>query len=140
MKPRIVAGVFVVAALAMSVAAAQVRSSDIGKREYESSCAVCHGVNGKGGGSFSQLLQFSMPDLTTLSKRNGGVFPAAHVYQIIDGRAEVKAHGTREMPIWGRHFNVQAAPQYDDYPWESEAFVRARILLLIDYLYRLQER
>jgi len=114
---------------------------DIGKREFDASCAVCHGPKGKGDGSFAALLQgVIMPDLTTLSKRNGGVFPAARVYEIIDGRADVKAHGTREMPIWGNRFTIQAAPQYDDFPWDSEAFVRARILTLIDYLYRLQAK
>lgn len=113
---------------------------DIGKREYDASCANCHGRDGKGGGSFAQMLQVSMPDLTTLSKRNGGVFPAARVYNVIDGREEVKAHGTREMPIWGRHLTAKAAPEYDDYPYEPEAFVRARILTVIDYLYRLQAK
>jgi len=114
---------------------------DIGKREYDASCASCHGRDGKGHGSFAELLQgVSMPDLTTLSKRNGGVFPIARVYNVIDGREEVKAHGTREMPIWGNHLMLRAAPEYDDYPYESEAFVRARILAVIDYLYRLQAK
>ena len=113
---------------------------DIGKREYDASCAACHGQTGKGDGSFAKLLNASVPDLTTLSRRNGGVFPAVRVYEIIDGRADVKAHGTREMPIWGTRFTFQAAPAYDDYPYESEAFVRARILMLMDYLYRLQAK
>jgi mono/diheme cytochrome c family protein len=111
---------------------------DIGKREYDASCANCHGLNGKGGGSFAQMLQVSMPDLTTLSKNNGGVFPISRVYNVIDGREAVKAHGTREMPIWGKHLTFRAAPEYDDYRYEPEEFVRARILAVIDYLYRLQ--
>jgi hypothetical protein len=81
-----------------------------------------------------------MPDLTTLSKNNGGVFPISRVYNVIDGREEVKAHGTREMPIWGSQLTVKAAPAYDDYRYEPEAFVRARILAVIDYLYRLQAK
>ena len=113
---------------------------DIGKREYDASCANCHGPNGKGSGQFAQLLQLRMPDLTTLSKNNGGVFPISHVYNVIDGREEVKAHGTREMPIWGAQLTVKAAPAYDDFRYESEAFVRARILAVIDYLYRLQAK
>lgn len=113
---------------------------DIGKREYDASCANCHGLNGKGGGQFAQLLQLRMPDLTTLSKNNGGVFPISHVYNVIDGREEVKAHGTREMPIWGAQLTVKATPAYDDYRYEPEAFVRARILAVIDYLYRLQAK
>jgi mono/diheme cytochrome c family protein len=113
---------------------------DIGKREYDASCAACHGQKGKGDGSFADLLKISVPDLTTLSRRNGGVFPAVRVYEIIDGRADVKAHGTREMPIWGAYFTRQAAPEHDEYAHESEAFVRARILMLMDYLYRLQAK
>jgi hypothetical protein len=86
------------------------------------------------------MLQVSMPDLTTLVKNNGGVFPVARVYNVIDGREEIKAHGTREMPIWGKHLTFRAAPQYDDYGYQPEEFVRARILAVIDYLYRLQAK
>jgi len=122
---------------AIAIGAEQI---DIGKREYDASCANCHGRDGKGGGSFAHMLQVSIPDLTTLSKRNGGVFPVVRVYNVIDGREEVKAHGTREMPIWGRRLTFMAAPEYDDYAYEAEAFVRARILAVIDYLYRLQAK
>ena len=114
---------------------------DIGKWEYDASCANCHGRDGKGGGSFAQMLQVSIPDLTTLSKRNGGVFPIARVYNVIDGREEVKAHGTREMPIWGAQLTLRVAPDYADYDASAaEVFVRARILAVIDYLYRLQAK
>jgi mono/diheme cytochrome c family protein len=130
-------GTMTFGAWTIAVAAEQL---DIGKREYDASCASCHGLDGKGHGSFAELLQVSMPDLTTLSKRNGGVFPISRVYNVIDGREDVKAHGTREMPIWGKHLTFRAAPQYDDYPYEAEAFVRARILAVIDYLYRLQAK
>ncbi len=128
------------AAIGVSATAAAAENFDVGKREYDASCASCHGRDGKGGGSFAQLLQVSMPDLTTLAKRNGGVFPVARVYDVIDGREDVKAHGTREMPIWGRHLTYRAAPEHDDFAWESEAFARARILAVIDYLYRLQAK
>ncbi len=128
------------ATLSVCAVAAAAEGIDIGKREYDASCANCHGRDGKGGGSFAQMLQVSMPDLTTLAKRNGGVFPVSRVYNVIDGREELKAHGTREMPIWGRHFTFRAAPEYDDYGYEAEAFVRARILAVIDYLYRLQAK
>lgn len=113
---------------------------DIGQREFDASCASCHGRNGTGGGSFAEVLQISMPDLTTLSKKNGGVFPIARVYNVIDGREAFKAHGTREMPVWGKHLSYRAGPEYDDYGYESDVFVRARILAVIDYLYRLQAK
>lgn len=113
---------------------------DIGKLEYEQSCATCHGLDGKGKGPFSQAMELSVPDVTTLAKRNGGVFPVTRVYAVIDGREAMKAHGTRDMPIWGKHYSVSAAPRYDDYAYNPEAAVRGRILLLIDYLYRLQSK
>lgn len=111
---------------------------DVGRQEYEDNCALCHGQNAKGDGAFGDLLQVTIPDLTTLTRRNGGVFPVDRIYSVIDGRQEIKSHGAREMPIWGRHFATRAAPEHDDYPHVPEAFVRARILLLIDYLNRLQ--
>ena len=113
---------------------------DIGKIEFERSCATCHGLDGKGKGPVAQALQLSVPDVTTLTKRNGGVFPTSHVYDVIDGREEVRAHGTRDMPIWGTHFSSSAAPTYDDYSFNPEAAARGRILALIDYLYRLQSK
>ena len=128
------------ATLVVPTMASAAEKFDIGKREYEASCASCHGPDGKGGGSFASMLQVRTPDLTRLSKDNGGVFPIARVYNVIDGREEVKAHGTREMPIWGKRLTLAAAPEYDDYAFEPEAFVRARILAVIDYLYRLQAK
>lgn len=113
---------------------------DIGKREYESNCAVCHGMTGKGDGPYGAVLRTPMPDLTALAKNNGGVFPFARVYEAIDGRVVVRSHGPQDMPVWGRDYQAQAAPEYDDYPTEAEAFVRSRILALIDYLHRLQAR
>ena len=77
--------------------------------------------------------------VTTLSKRNGGVFPFVRVYETIDGRNEVQAHGTtRDMPIWGREFTAQSQ-ELNPY-YNPEAFARAKILALTEYVYRLQEK
>jgi mono/diheme cytochrome c family protein len=113
---------------------------DIGKREYEQSCAACHGLDGKGKAPFAEAMQLPVSDLTALARRNGGVFPVARVYDVIDGREAVKAHGSRDMPIWGMHYSASAAPRYDDYAYNPEAAARARILALIDYLYRIQAK
>lgn len=130
--------------LGVMIAAAQTSSaaekSDLGKQEYEVNCAVCHGPTGKGDGSYGELLKIRASDLTVLSKNNGGVFPAARIYDVIDGRQAIKGHGERDMPIWGTRYAVKAAEHYVDVPYSEESFVRARILGLIDYLNRLQAR
>jgi len=114
---------------------------DIGKMEYETACAVCHGLTGQGDdGLLKELLAKPMPNLTVLAKNNKGVFPFDRVYQIIDGRQEVKAHGSRKMPIWGNTFNNQSSVYFRNYPpYDSESAARIRILALTEYIYRLQE-
>ena len=136
----------IAAALAFGVlvAAVQISSAaekiDLGKQEYNASCAVCHGPTGKGDGSYGELLKTRAADLTVLSRNNGGVFPVARVYDVIDGRQAVKTHGDRDMPIWGTRYSAKAAEYYVDVPYDAEGLVRARILTLIDYLYRLQAK
>jgi mono/diheme cytochrome c family protein len=114
---------------------------DIGKMEYDSACAVCHGLTGKGDdGPLKSLFAKPVPNLTVLARNNKGVFPFDRVYQIIDGRQEVKAHGPRDMPVWGRAFSTQSSIYFDNYPPQnSESAARSRILALTEYLYRLQE-
>lgn len=115
---------------------------DIGKVEYDSACAACHGLTGKGDdAALKYELVKPVPDLTVLAKNNDGVFPVDLAYQIIDGRKEVKAHGSREMPVWGHAFNNQTSLYFEQNPpYNSESVVRSRILALIEYLSRLQEK
>ena len=46
---------------------------DIGRTEYQSSCASCHGVDGKGMGPVADALKTKPADLTTMTKKNNGV-------------------------------------------------------------------
>lgn len=125
--------------LAGTVTAVQAQAKpDAGKREYDASCGVCHGADGRGNGSYVEFLKRSPPDLTQLQKRNGGVFPISRVYEVIDGAGV--GHGTREMPIWGDRYRLQAAEHYVDMPYNDQAYVRTRILALVEYLSRLQAR
>ena len=114
------------------------KQMDVGKREYDANCAVCHGPKGKGDGPYAVMGEMRPADLTTLAERNSNVFPFARVYEFIDGRRLVKAHGTREMPIWGLDYRAEAFEYYAQAPFNAEAFVRARILALTEYVYRLQ--
>ena len=114
------------------------QKADFGKREYDSKCAVCHGVKGKGDGPYAEIVDFRIADLTTLSTRNNGVYPFQRIYEIIDGSEELKAHGTRYMPIWGREYIVRAGEANFDVPYDPEMYVRTRILALTEYVQRLQ--
>ncbi len=103
-----------------------------GRREFETHCAVCHGLGGKGDGPVAQYLTAKPADLTQISKRSEGQFPFWRVYRIIDGREPAKLHGTREMPIWGDRFWKEAA--------EVDYRVQGRIFELVHYLESIQEK
>jgi mono/diheme cytochrome c family protein len=109
---------------------------------YQSMCAVCHGADGKGNGPVSGELKVAPADLTVLAKKNNGVFPVNAVYDTIDGRKLIAAHGTREMPIWGAYtFKTLYPPnKFIDPSYDPEGIIRARILAIIDYLSRIQEK
>ena len=112
---------------------------DLGKREFEARCASCHGVSGKGNGPISDLLRRSPPDLTQLARRNGGILPVDRLYDSITGDA-VASHGSRDMPVWGTVYRSDAASYYAELPYDPEAYVRARVLALVEYISRLQAR
>lgn len=129
--------------LSSGLAAAQSRTKfDLGKREYDSNCVGCHGLTGKGDGPYMLVLAKKDPaDLTTLTRKNNGVFPIQRVYEVIDGRQALQAHGPRDMPIWGLDYQGQAASSfYLDVPYDPEVYVRSRVLALVEYINRLQQR
>ena len=125
--------------VALAATAYAAETADFGKMQYQQHCAICHGATGKGETAFGDLLKNRVPDLTTIAKRNGGVFPFDRIYETIDGRLAVAAHGTREMPIWGKEYGDEWPDYYlRQKEYDRAAFVRSRILALVEYLYRLQ--
>lgn len=109
---------------------------DLGKREFDNKCAVCHGLDAKGGGPYAEQLKRGLPDLTTLARRNGGVFPVSRTYDTIEGAG--KGHGTRAMPVWGLDYTIQAAEALPEMPYNQAIYVRTRIMALLEYLNQLQ--
>ena len=140
----------IVAGLTVGLAhVASAEDSDIGKSEFLASCAACHGADGKGKGPVGAQLKVPPSDLTSLAKNNGGVFPTDAVYKLIDGTKSVPAHGTREMPIWGERFDpiINLPHPVDSFYWQKagpeqspEVVVRKRILTVVDYLSRIQQK
>lgn len=118
------------------------QSYDLGKDEYDSKCASCHGATGKGDGVVRPYLVKAPSDLTTLKKRHGGAFPTDIAWQMIDGRppTAIGAHGTREMPVWGREYKMEALQSGGPEQKTPEWYVRGRIVALIDYLSRIQAK
>ncbi len=137
-----VTGMLLTCLAAIFTSAAVANEIDIGEREYTFKCAVCHGASGKGDGPYVESLKVAPTDLTLLEQKNGGQFPFERVFQVIDGRANIKAHGTRDMPIWGNEYTEEAI-EYHSQVYDilnAELFVQGRILSLITYLRSIQQR
>ena len=115
-------------------------ADDVGQREYENNCAACHGMTGVGNGPYAGIINTPIPDITVLQKNNNGVFPYDRVYEVIDGRQTLAAHGSRDMPIWGSEYNAKAVDYYSDYirEYNAQGFIRGRILALINHRYSMQ--
>lgn len=135
LKAALCAALVTLAAALPRASAQEMEVIAAGELEYQRNCAVCHGIDGKGQGLMKRFLTVAPTDLTALAKKNAGRFPFWQTYRIIDGREEVRGHGTREMPVWGARFRVDAGG--DDSPGRAQA--AGRILSLVFYLQHIQE-
>lgn len=102
------AGIATLALAGAAMAFAAVTLEDYSGAElYLRFCASCHGSQALGDGPVSRSLNVAVPDLTRIASRNGG-FPTALIRDVIDGRGvDMRAHGTREMPVWGYEFWIE---------------------------------
>ena len=108
--------------------------AEVGAEMFKQYCASCHGMNGEGDGPVAASLKKPPADLTRIAARNGGKFPDADIARWIDGRFDAPAHGTREMPVWGRQFQDSFAKGTD-----PDEVVRGRLLTLVEYLKTIQK-
>lgn len=83
----------------------------------------------------SPYLKIKVPDLTLLAKKKKGIYPLDDVMATIDGRRLVRAHGDREMPVWGEVFTKKL---------ESEKYTELTTLLktkvIAEYIATLQKK
>jgi mono/diheme cytochrome c family protein len=102
-----------------------------GQALFMNYCAACHGKAANGRGPMAQVLKVPVPDLTEISKRNGGKFPFDKVQKRIVGEdSDTPVHGTKEMPIWGPIFSQVTTDQ---------DFGKVRVYNLTKYLQTLQK-
>lgn len=103
-----VAGLMATAAFGIAQTNTQIKTVPVkqtspasGKQMYDTYCAVCHGADGRGNGPAAVALKAAPTNLVQLAKQNGGRFPDAHVYAVLQFGTETTAHGTKDMPVWG---------------------------------------
>jgi mono/diheme cytochrome c family protein len=136
--PRLIAAAAVVALTAAAAAGGGQRSTQgslltpslAGVDNFMLYCAPCHGRDGKGGGPVAAALKTTPADLTRISIRNKGIFPADRVRQFVTSGGEVAAHGTSAMPVWGPTFRALDP---------SDKLVAIRIANVVSYLESIQQ-
>ncbi|MDU8942140.1 c-type cytochrome [Ovoidimarina sediminis] len=103
---------------------------------FQEHCAVCHGRDARGDGPMAQVLTLVPPDLTGLSARAGGTFPAAAIVRWIDGRDTIPSHGG-PMPLFGRLLQGESA--VIDGADGSPVFTTRAIYDIVAWLEEIQE-
>ncbi len=128
-------GIFPLLGVVLLCAASVCRADQIaeGKKLYMRNCAACHGVKADGNGPAAPALNPKASDLRFLTTRYGNPLPQDQIARFLDGRADVIAHGPRDMPVWGE--KVWEFPEGQGNPRQ----VTPRIAALIAYLQSIQE-
>jgi mono/diheme cytochrome c family protein len=102
-----------------------------GVQMFNTYCAVCHGKDAKGDGPLATELKIPPANLTLLTKNHGGKYPSDYVSEVImTGPRDAKAHGSRDMPVWGSVFKSLG----------DQASVQQRIFNLNKYIESLQAK
>ena len=86
--------------------AARQPSTASGKKTFLKYCASCHGEDGRGNGPAAFAMKTPPPDLTTLSRRHEGKYPAGYVSAVLQFGRSLAAHGSEDMPVWGSRFKT----------------------------------
>ena len=130
------AALLLLAAVALNAQSKEVKTVPIqptratsGSEMFNSYCAPCHGKNARGNGPAATSLKNPPANLTELSLKNNGKFPAEHVTATLKSGVS-GAHGSSDMPVWG--------PLFSQVSGRDNALVQMRISNLIRYLESLQ--
>lgn len=119
----------IVGALTARATAVHAAESESGAALYRRFCASCHGLDGRGDGPVADVLRVRPPDLTRLKSS------PAELMRQIDGRREIRAHGTAQMPVWGEVFEESSIGE----PHYRRAAL-LRVQALADYVSRMRAK
>ena len=101
-----------------------------GQQEFERNCALCHGLDGRGGGPLADAMKLVPTDLTRLAARSNGEFPSNRVADVIRNGGGVLGHGSSAMLAWGNYFADKGQPKV----------AKERISELVGYIKRIQQK
>jgi hypothetical protein len=109
-------------------------SAASGEEMYNSYCAACHGTSGKGDGPAASEFKIPPTNLTIICpKSQCGKFPDGYIAQVIEtGPQNAKAHGSKDMPVWGPLFSALSGAK------TKQAEVKLRINNLSKYIESIQ--
>lgn len=100
---------------------------------YQQYCASCHGVWADGEGLLVPVLTEKPTNLRTLEQRTGSPLKRERLVEVIDGRKPIAAHGSREMPVWGKRLDQGVKSSVPDMR------KRSTVMVIVDYLEAIQE-
>jgi len=105
-----------------------------GYSTFEHYCASCHGLDARGDGPVAASLKRKPRDLTRLAEEYGSPLKKVELIELIDGRLTPRAHGTSDMPVWGKRLYEGIEDR------TTEATRRGTIFVIIDYLDSIQAK
>lgn len=84
-----------------------------GEKLFEDHCARCHGLDGKGKGPSAGDQKTEPANLTEITKRNDGKYPAERIAEIIRYGGGLPGHeNDHTMPVWGKVFSGECGPAF----------------------------
>jgi len=137
-RTRARTGVFTMALIATGIAAPLANAAGdavtAGHKYFLQYCSSCHGEDGSGNGPVAKVLSRRPANLRMLGDKYGMPLPAPRIAELIDGRDTPRAHGTKEMPVWGEQLYKLGAGE------RGELGVGEVIGDIIAYLDTIQDR
>lgn len=75
-----------------------------GPEMFRAYCSVCHDTGALCDGPAASALKKRPADLTQVTRKNNGTFPAYRVANVILGVDVNASHASQDMPVWGSVF------------------------------------